>query len=155
MGLNGSDVYNLYAVTDNKDVSLVGMSEGGIFHIYNDQSIEIIAGQKSKSTGVDIIITGKNGDICITAEKNGQVRIRASKVVLDADEDLEINAGNDVKVKAGGRFIVQSNEASCDALTGNLAPKGSTFGDIVFSGTYVGADDIALQGFSGGALELF
>jgi len=50
MGLNGSDVYNLYGVNDERDVSLVGMSFGGMFHIYNDQSIEIIGGQKSTTT---------------------------------------------------------------------------------------------------------
>jgi hypothetical protein len=153
MGLNGTDVYNLYAVTDTKDVCITGLSEGGLYKIYNDQSIEIVAGQKSKSTGVDITIVGKNGDVCITAEKNGQVRIRGSKIVLDADEDINLNAGNDVKIKTGGRFLIQGNEASCDALTGNLAPKGSTFLEQVFAGTYVGADVIG--GLVGGALKIF
>ena len=86
MGVNGTDVYNFYAVTDNKDVCITGLSEGGVYKIYNDQSIEMVAGQKSKSTGVDIMICGKNGDICITAEKNGTVRIRASEVIIDADD---------------------------------------------------------------------
>lgn len=151
MGLNGTDVYNIYAVTDNKDVCLTGLSEGGLYKIYNDHSIEIVAGQKSKSTGVDIMICGKNGDICITAEKNGSVRIRGSKIVIDADENLELKAGKDINVKVGGRFLIKGNEASCDALTGNLAPKGSTFGEIVFAGTYVGADIIS-SAFSGGIL---
>jgi hypothetical protein len=153
MGLNGTDVYNLYAVTDTKDVCITGLSEGGLYKIYNDQSIEIVAGQKSKSTGIDITIVGKNGDVCITAEKNGQVRIRGSKIVLDADEDININAGKDVKIKTGGRFLIQGNEASCDALTGNLAPQGSTFLDQVFAGTYVGADVIG--GLVGRALKIF
>jgi len=98
MGLNGTDVYNLYAVTDNKDVCVTGLSEGGLYKIYNDQSIEIIAGQKSKGTGVDIVICGKNGDVTITAEKNGQVRIRAASVSIDADEDLSITAVKDIKL---------------------------------------------------------
>ena len=76
MGLNGTDVYSLYGVTNNKDVCVHGLTEGGMHHIYNDQSIEIIAGQKSKGTGVDILICGKNGDVCITAEKNGKIRTR-------------------------------------------------------------------------------
>jgi len=33
MGYNGADVYNLYAFNDEGDVSLVGMTEGGILHI--------------------------------------------------------------------------------------------------------------------------
>lgn len=69
MGLNGTEVYNIYAVTDSNDVCLTGLSEGGIYKIHNDQSIEIIAGQNSQSNGVDIVINGRNGDVCITAEK--------------------------------------------------------------------------------------
>lgn len=138
MGLNGTDVYSIYSVTDEKNVHVQSLSEGGLFKIYNDGSIEIIAGQKSQSTGVDIVIAGKNGDVCISAEKNGQVRIRASKVILDSDEDIVLNAGKDVRVKAGGRFIVQSNEASCEALLGNLIPKDFTLS--VFEGTEVGLD---------------
>lgn len=154
MGCNGTDVYTQYAVTDNKDVCVNGLSEGGLYKIYNDQSIEIIAGQKSRSTGVDIVICGKNGDVTITAEKNGAVRIRASKIVLDADENLEINAGKDVNIKAGGRVLINSSEASCKALTGNLAPEGSTFGELCFAGSFVGADLIKST-FSAGSLTLF
>lgn len=137
MGLNGSDVYNLYGVNDERDVSLVGMSFGGMFHIYNDQSIEIIGGQKSTSTGVDIVITGKNGDVWITAEKNGQVRIRGANVVVDADENLTLKAGNNVKIEAGNKIAMKSNIANCDALAGNLAPENATFINGVFRGTYV------------------
>ena len=147
MGTSGSDVYMLYGVTDNKDVCLAGLSENGIYKIYNDQSIEIVAGQKAKSTGVDITIVGKNGDICITAEKNGAVRIRAKNIIIDADENVDIVAGKDVNIKQGGRFLIQGQEASCDALMGNLAPAGSTFGDIAFAGTFV---DAVAEGFSGG-----
>jgi hypothetical protein len=148
MGLNGSDVYNLYGVTDNQEVSLVGLSEGGIFHIYNDQSIEIIAGQKSEATGVDIIITGKNGDICITAEKNGQIKIRGANITVNADENLDLVAGKNINLKAGTSINLKSNIANCDALEGNLPPVSTTFGSLVFTGTYVG-QDLIRSTFSG------
>ena len=137
MGLNGSVLYDLYGITDNKDVSLVGMTHGGMFHIYNDQSIEIIAGKKSTTTGVDVIITGKNGDIWITAEKNGQVRIRGANIVVDADQNLDLTAGNNIKIQAGNKISLKSNIANCDALAGNLAPSKSTFMFKAFQGTYV------------------
>lgn len=143
MGLNGTDVYNIYAVTDQNYVNVQGLSEGGLYKLYNDGAIEIIAGQKSPSSGVDIVIAGKNGDVCISAEKNGQVRIRAAKVVIDSDEDITLNAGRDVRVKAGGKFIVQSNEASCQALTGNLIQKD--FFQRVFDGTQIGGDVLNFQ----------
>ncbi len=149
MGQNGTDVYTLYAVTDEKDICLTGLSEGGIYKIYNDQSIEIVAGYKAKGNSVDICITGKNGDIWITAEKNGKVKIRASHIVIDADETLDLVAGKNINVTCPGKINLKSNEAVCDALTGNLAPKGSSFGELCFAGTYVNSELITST-FSGG-----
>ena len=149
MGDNGTSVYDLYAVSDERMSSTLGMTFGGVFHIYNDQSIEIIGGQKSTTTGVDIIITGKNGDVWITAEKNGQVRIRGANVVVDADENLTLKAGNNVRIEAGNKIDLKSNIANCDALAGNLAPVKATFMDQTFKGTYV--RDLA-QGTLGGFL---
>jgi len=150
MGLNGTDVYNLYAVTDKKDIYLMGLSEGGVAKIYNDQSLEIIAGQRSKSTGVDIVITGKNGDVCITAERDGSVRIRGKNIVLDADENIDLRAGKSISIKAdAGKILLKSNQADCDALLGNLPPVESTFGGLVFAGTYVGMDVLS-NAFAGG-----
>ena len=154
MGLNGTDVYNLYAVTDSKDVCISGLSEGGTYKIYNDHSIELIAGQKSQSNSVDIIISGRNGDVCITAEKNGRVRIRGQNIMIDADEDVDIKAGRNIILESGsGRLLIKSNKADCDALDGNLAPKGTSFGEIVFAGTYVGSD-IITQTFRGGIASI-
>jgi hypothetical protein len=162
MGLNGTDVYNLYAVTDNKDVYLMGLSDGGIAKIYNDHSLEIIAGQKSKSTGVDIVITGKNGDVCITAERDGSVRIRGKNIILDADENITLSAGKDIITKAdSGKVLLKAPEASVDALLGNLPPLPTTFGGQVFEGTFV--DELTqVEAFTGEltnttseALELF
>lgn len=143
MGLNGTDVYNLYSVTDNNDVCIAGLSEGGMHKIYNDRSIEIIAGQKNESNGVDIVISGRNGDVCITAEKNGRVRIRAQNIMIDADEDVDIKAGRNITLDSGsGRLLIKSNKADCDSLDGNLSPPGTSFGEVVFDGTYVDADII-------------
>jgi hypothetical protein len=154
MGCNGTDVYNLYAVTNNNDVCLTGLTEGGNYRIYNDHSIEIIAGQKSESNGVDIIISGRNGDVCITAEKNGRVRIRAQNIMIDADEDVDIKAGRNITLDSGsGRLLIKANKADCDALDGNLSPSGSSFGEQIFSGSFVGAD-IVTKAFSGGLTSI-
>lgn len=150
MGCNGSDVYTQYAVTDDKNVNVQSLSEGGIYKLYNDQSIEIIGGQKAKGTGVDIVIVGKNGDVTITAEKNGAVRIRASKIVLDADENLELLAGKDINIKASGRTLIQGNECSVSAHTGNAIPDGSSFGERCFEGSFVGSDIVSAAFNPGG-----
>ena len=141
MGLNGTDVYNIYAVTDSNDVSLTGLSEGGIYKIYNDQSIEIIAGQNSQSNGVDIVISGRNGDVCITAEKNGKVRIRAQNIMIDDDEDVDIKAGRNITLDSGsGRILLKGSKMDCDGLSGNLVPKSLQFVSKVFSSSFVGVD---------------
>jgi hypothetical protein len=149
MGCNGTEVYNIYAVTNNNDVCLTGLSEGGNYKIYNDHSIEIIAGQKSNSNGVDIVISGRNGDVCITAEKNGRVRIRAQNIMIDADEDVDIKAGRNITLDAGsGRVLLKGNKLDANGLTGNLIPEGTSFGEIIFNGTFVG-QDIVKAAFSG------
>lgn len=141
MGLDGTDVYSSYFVTDKNEINLCGLSEGGLSKIYSDGPLEIIAGQKSKSTGVDIVITGKNGDVWITAERNGEIRIRGKNIILDADENIELSAGKDINIKASaGRVLLKATEASVDALLGNLPPLPMTFGGVCFKGTYVGAD---------------
>lgn len=151
MGCNGTEVYNMYAVTNNNDVCLTGLSEGGNYKIYNDHSIEIIAGQRSNSNGVDIIISGRNGDVCITAEKNGRVRIRAQNIMIDADEDVDIKAGRNITLDAGsGRVLLKGNKLDGNGLTGNLVPEGTSFGELVFADTFVG-QDIVRSAFSGPA----
>lgn len=153
MGLSGSDVYNVYAVTDNNDVSLTGMTEGGIYRIYNDRCIEIIAGVKNQeSPGVDIVISGKNGDICITAEKNGKVRIKGKNIMIEADEDVDIKAGRNVNLMSGsGRVLLKGNKIDRSALTGNFID--NPFGQRVFSGSFVGGNLIK-DAFVGGISQV-
>jgi hypothetical protein len=154
MGCNGTEVYNLYGVTENNDVQVTGLTEGGTYRIYNDRSIEMIAGQKSSSNGVDIVISGRGGDICITAEKNGRVRIRAQNIMIDADEDVDIKAGRNITLNSGsGRVLIKANKADCDALDGNLAPENTSFGERVFAGSFVGAD-VVKSAFGGGIAPL-
>jgi hypothetical protein len=151
LGLDGPDVYSMYGVTDDKDISVIGMSNGrGLFKIYNDRSIEIIAGQNNPGGGVDIVIAGKNGDVTITAERNGDVRIRAKNIIIDADENINMTAGRNVNVKAGSRFVVQSPQADCVAKTGSLAPQGTSTGERIFPQGSPAGDDIVENAFYAG-----
>jgi hypothetical protein len=151
LGLDGPDVYSFYATTDNKDQHTFGLTNGsGLFHIYNDRSIEIIAGQNNSGGGVDIVIVGKNGDVTITAEKNGNIRIRGKNIIIDADENVNISAGKNVNIKAGSRFVTQSNQADAIAKTGNLAPKETSTGEQIFSAGSPAGDDIIEKEFHAG-----
>lgn len=152
LGLDGPDVYTLYGVTTDKDINLLSLSDGsGTFKISNDRSIQIVAGQNNSGGGVDIVIEGKNGDITITAEKNGNVKIRAKNIIINADENINLTAGRNVNIKAGSRFVTQSNQADCVAKTGNLAPKGTSTGEKIFpANSPCGADKIQTTFHAGG-----
>lgn len=142
MGCNGTNVYAMYSTNDNKDVCLTGFTEGGKYRIYNDRDIEIIAGNKDNSDGVDIVIAGMSGDVTITAMRNGSVRIKGKNIMLDADEDIDFKAGRNITASSGsGRILLKGNKVDADGLTGNLIDKVTgTFGTRVFEGSFVGGD---------------
>ena len=150
MGLNGADVYTWYGYTDNKDVNVTGLTQGGTYKIYNDKSIEIVAGQKSPGGGVDITILSKAGDITITAEKNGSIRIRGKNITIDADETITLNAGKDINMRSGGKYIVQSQQVDVKGQTGNALPQGTSMGESAYGASPKAGTDVVQDYFSGG-----
>lgn len=148
MGGSGTNVYSFYGITDNKDVCLAEFSEGGTYRILNDKSIELIAGEKGTEGGIDIVIASKNGDITITAMKNGAVRIKGGNVMIHADEDIDLKAGRNISLSAGsGRILLKGNKADVDALAGNLIESTTgSFVSRVFEDSYVGIDFLQSQG---------
>ena len=63
VGFNGPGVYDIYGNNSQGDVSLCGMTEGGIWRLYNDRTVEITGGQSGERGGVDICITGMKGSV--------------------------------------------------------------------------------------------
>lgn len=150
IGLSGPDVYNFYATTDDGYQHSVSLNNStGNFSFLHDRTIEIVGGTNNSPGGIDIKITGKHGDICITAEKNGKVRISAKNIEINADENVTIKAGKNVNITAESRFVVQSNQADCVTKTGNLAPKGTSIGERGFENSQFG-DDIRETTFHAG-----
>jgi len=115
VGFNGSGIYDLYGTNDQGDVSLAGMTQGGIYRLYNDRTIEIIAGNKQERGGVDICITGMKGSVWITAMENGEVRIKGSSVVVEAKENITLKSGGDFKLDVAGKIDMYAKEAYLDA----------------------------------------
>ena len=134
---NGNQIYEFYAVTEGEeDVNLVGFGENGNYHIYNDRTIEIVGGQKSSSSGVDILIAGRNGDVVINADRNGRIRIRGKDITLQADEDIDIVAGRNLNLKSGsGRVLVKGNTLEVDGLKGNMIGDAAHWAWRVYEGT--------------------
>jgi hypothetical protein len=147
MGSMGTNVYSLYAVTDEKNVNLCGFTESGNYRIWNDRTIEIIGGNKDSTDGVDIVMSGLNGDITITACRNGTVRIKGKNVVIEADEDIDLKAGRNINVNGKARVLLKGNQCEADGLLGNLIP--DSFGALSFAKSFVGGD-ILSSTFLGG-----
>ena len=74
-GYNGTVVYDILGSGSDGNSSSVGMTNGGLYHIYNDQCIEIVGGQRVDGGGVCVNIIGSSGDINITALSSGDVKI--------------------------------------------------------------------------------
>ena len=134
-GLSGPIVYNWMASTKSGEQSSVGMTEGCIYHIYNDQCIEIIGGQKAEG-GVCVNIAGTKGDVCITAMSNGDVKLTGTNIVIDASKNVEINAPANFTVKAG-KVTMTSNECYIKAPRGKIRVKDVSWSGAVFKGTSV------------------
>ena len=116
-GFLGPGVYEKYAHTDTGDISLTGMNQAGVYHIYNDQTIEIIggAGKNNDRGGKDIIITGMKGSVIIQAQENGDIRIKGANIILEAKEDIKFKCGGNATFDVGQKFDIKAKEAYCDA----------------------------------------
>ena len=112
MGRTGTDVYKIYGVTDSGDnQSSISLSSGGLMSVYNDHSLQIVGGEKNEQGRDDIVIMGKNGNVSISAD--GMVRIYATNIMIEAEQDLHFKAGRNINMKAGsGRIMIDGQK--CD-----------------------------------------
>ena len=143
--VGGPQVFNQQATTDDDATLSVGLNQKGLYHIYNDNTIEIVGGARSEQDGPDIVITGKHGDIFITAEENGRIRIRGKGVTIQADEDLNLIGGRNVNIKSGsGRVLLAGNTLEKDGLKGNLLEPDQEWAYKVFEGTGLPANQFSM-----------
>ena len=126
MGYTGTDVYRLYGATDDNKKFSFGVTQAGKMEINSDVSIEIIAGEENSNKGEDILIHSRRGNISITADRNGCIKISGTHIAIEASGDMEISAGNELKLEAT-KIILDSNTAQIEAIDGNLASEGDTF----------------------------
>jgi hypothetical protein len=142
MGLTGTDVYKLYGVTDDGNQSSINLSSSGLFSIYNDRTIQISGGSKNEEGRDDVIIIGNNGNVSITA--NGMIRLYATNIMVEAEEDIHFKAGRNISMKSGsGRILIDGQRVDIKGISGNIPSLlGIDFTKIVFEGSFVGIDFI-------------
>ena len=141
MSESGTTVYSIMGQGTDNNTSTITMTKAGMLSVYNDRDIEIMGGSKMVN-GCNVNIIGKNGDITITAMSNGEVKITAKNITIQADEDVDITAGMNINLNACKEIKLRSAIANCDALVGNLAPRDVTFGGLAYAGTSAGIDAV-------------
>ena len=137
LGYNGAVVYDLLGSGADGNTSTVGMTQGGLYHMYNDQCIEIIGGNKVDGGGVCVNITGANGDVTITAMSSGDVKVTGQNIILDADKNVETNAGGDFRVTANNTVNMVSTNMYLTAPYGKIRVREVGWMGGVFAGTKV------------------
>tara|TARA_B100000424_G_scaffold100866_1_gene75731 strand:- start:515 stop:1246 length:732 start_codon:yes stop_codon:yes gene_type:complete len=149
-GFGGGTIYALIA-EKNKQSSYLGMTEDGQYNLMNDDCITITGGV-TKNGGACVNIIGKNGDVTITAMRNGDVKIKGKNIIVDADDSLELSSKKNVKITGKNSIFLDTPTLNTNALNGNLAPRDVTFGGLVFRGTKVGQGALD-SAFTGGKLD--
>jgi hypothetical protein len=143
MGGSGTDVYKIYGVNDSGDnQSSISLSNSGLFSIYNDHTIQISGGTNNEKGREDVVIIGKNGNVSVSAD--GTVRIYATNIMLEAEEDIHLRAGRNINLKAGsGRLMIDGQRVDVKGVSGNLISLlGIDFTKKVFEGSFIGIDTI-------------
>ena len=148
-GFGAGTIYALIA-EKNKQSSYLGMTEDGQYNLMNDDCITKTGGV-TKNGGACVNIIGKNGDVTITAMRNGDVKIKGKNIIVDADDSLRLESKKNVVIKGSNSIFLDTPTLNTNAMNGNLAPRDVTFGGLVFRGSKVGKGVID-SAFTGGSL---
>ena len=136
-GYLGASNYFLYTVSDKNLKTSIDFTDAGKALFNSDESIEIVAGERSGDKSENILVHSRRGNISITADRTGNIRISGNNVVVESNGDLEYVAGSDFVVDAANmRF--QGNSIEADALTGSMVPPQKQFLFKVFANSFVG-----------------
>lgn len=156
MGLTGTDVYKIYGVTDSGDnQSSISLSSSGLLGLYNDHTIQISGGCKNEEGREDVVIIGNNGNVSISA--NGMIRLYATNIMIEAEEDIHFKAGRNINMKSGsGRIVIDGQKVDLKGTSGNIPSLlNMDFTSRVFEGSFVGLDFInsVVSGIVGNVID--
>ena len=147
VGYGGGHCYQM-SLEQNNQTAYVGMTDDGQYNMFVDDTITI-SGGNAKEGGCCVNIVGKNGDVSITAMNNGDILIKGTNITVEADNNLVVSSKKNLTLSGKNSIYLDTPNLNTNALTGNLAPRGVTFGARTFAGTKVGQNVIA-NAFTGG-----
>ena len=87
----------------------------GQFQIFADQCITIAGGANVDGGGLCINIIGTKGDVAISAEGEGDVRIKGRNIFLDAEENIELTTGGKVDIDSAELIATTQNTTRINA----------------------------------------
>tara|TARA_B100001287_G_scaffold177083_1_gene149341 strand:- start:26 stop:745 length:720 start_codon:yes stop_codon:yes gene_type:complete len=149
-GFGGGTVFG-QQMEQNNQTGHWGMTEDGQMNLFNDATITISGGNEMEG-GECVNIVGANGSVSITAMNNGDIKIKGTNIIIDADQNINISSKKSVTISGKSSIFFDTPNLATNALTGNLAPRDVTFGGLVFRGTKVGGNAIS-DAFTGGKLD--
>ena len=149
-GFGGGTVFS-QQMEQNNQTGYWGMTEDGQMNLFNDATITISGGNEMEG-GECVNIVGANGSVSITAMNNGDIKIKGTNIIIDADQNINISSNKSVTISGKSSIFFDTPNLATNALTGNLAPRDVTFGGLVFRGTKVGQGAIS-NAFTGGKLD--
>ena len=149
-GFGGGTVFS-QQMEQNNQTGHWGMTEDGQMNLFNDATITISGGNEMEG-GECVNIVGANGGVSITAMNNGDIKIKGTNIIIDADQNINIMSKKNVTISGKSSIFFDTPNLATNALTGNLAPRDVTFGGLVFRGTKVGGNAIS-DAFTGGKLD--
>ena len=149
-GFGGGTIFS-QQMEQNNQTGYWGMTEDGQMNIFNDATITLSGGNEMEG-GECVNIVGANGSVSITAMNNGDIKIKGTNIIIDADQNINIMSKKNVTISGKSSIFFDTPNLATNALTGNLAPRDVTFGGLVFRGTKVGQGAIS-NAFTGGKLE--
>ena len=149
-GFGGGTIFS-QQMEQNNQTGYWGMTEDGQMNIFNDATITLSGGNEMEG-GECVNIVGANGSVSITAMNNGDIKIKGTNIIIDADQNINIMSKKNVTISGKSSIFFDTPNLATNALTGNLAPRDVTFGGLVFRGTKVGQGAIS-DAFTGGKLE--
>ena len=149
-GFGGGTIFS-QQMEQNNQTGYLGMTEDGQINLFNDSTITISGGNEMEG-GECVNIVGANGSVSITAMNNGDIKIKGTNIIIDADQNINISSKKSVTISGKSSIFFDTPNLATNALTGNLAPRDVTFGGLVFRGTKVGGNAIS-DAFTGGKLD--
>ena len=120
----------------NDQTAYIGLSKVGHLNIFNDDAINLIGGNTKKG-GACLNIIGTNGDVNITADRNGVVRIKGAKKIVYDSPDMFFNCGRHIHFKANS-IQLECNSLNTTAYKGNLRVRDVSFAGLAYAGLPVG-----------------